>query len=169
LNLNSVGGYLDAHARVPGFNVMANTLRYFSSGDAMAGSLVKRRVLVVDDEHVVADTLATIFRYSGYDARAVYSAEEGLELFQEWLPELAVIDVYLPGMNGIDLAMLLEVKYPDCKVSLFSGQPGTSELLAAAGRTFEVLAKPVPPGEMLDVVSRLLRPEQDDEPENLPN
>jgi CheY-like chemotaxis protein len=118
-----------------------------------------RRVLIVDDEHVVADTLAAIFSSSGYQARAAYSAEEALHLIPVWMPELAIVDVYLPKMNGIELAILLRAQYPKCRLSLFSGQAGTSELIAAAeagGYCFEVLAKPIPPAEMLRIAAGLL-------------
>jgi CheY-like chemotaxis protein len=118
-----------------------------------------KRVLVVDDEHIIADTLAMIFSRSGYQARAVYSAEQATSVVADWHPDLAVIDVFLPGMNGVDLAILMKAEYPDCHILLFSGQTATSDLLEGArkaGHHFEVHAKPVPPVEILDIVSRLL-------------
>lgn len=116
------------------------------------------RPKVLDDERVVADTLGIVFSKSGYDARAAYSAEEALALIPVWTPQLALIDVYLPGMNGIDLAIRLKAEYPLCRISLFSGDPGTGDLLAASGQPFEVTAKPVSPSEMLAIASRLLAP-----------
>ena len=113
------------------------------------------RVLIVDDEHVIADTLAMIFCAARYDARAVYSAEEAVAMVPGWQPQLAIIDVCLPGMNGIDLAVLLKTACPGCRATLISGAPGTSDLLTVA-YPFEVLAKPVPPAELLDIASRLL-------------
>ena len=80
----------------------------------------------------IADTFAIIFSNEGYEARAVYSAEQALELISDWLPNLAVIDVRLPGMNGIDLAIRLRADYPDCRLSLFSGQASTADLLELA-------------------------------------
>jgi DNA-binding response OmpR family regulator len=70
----------------------------------------KHRVLIVDDESVIADTLVIIFSNVGYDARAVYSAEQALALVKEgeWLPQAAIVDVCLPAMHGIDLAILLK-------------------------------------------------------------
>src|SRR5580700_10876837 len=64
----------------------------------------KRRVLIVDDDRSVADTLSVVFSYNGYLARAVYSAEEALAIAPDWRPDLAVLDVELPGMDGIVLA-----------------------------------------------------------------
>ena len=87
----------------------------------MSSRIEPKRVLFVDDERVIADTLGIIFSNHGYVTRAVYSAEQALELMSDWLPDLAIIDVLLPGMNGIDLAIRLKAEYPDCRLSLFSG------------------------------------------------
>jgi CheY-like chemotaxis protein len=127
------------------------------------------KVLIVDDEHVVADTLVMVFSRAAYDARAAYSAEEALALIATWTPHLAIIDIYLPAMNGIDLAIRLKAEYPRCRISLFSGEPGAGELLSASGSSFEVVAKPVPPSEMLAIASRLLDPLQDQNHDPLPN
>jgi DNA-binding NtrC family response regulator len=130
----------------------------------MPGILGARKILIIDDEPTIADTLAVIFTSSGYDSRAVYSAEQALEMLEEWRPDLAVIDVVLPGMNGIEFAIFLKASYPACQFLLFSGQPGTSGLLEEAkkkGHLFEILAKPLHPTFMLATVSHMLTPCQD--------
>lgn len=118
-----------------------------------------RKILVVDDEESIADTLALIFSSNGYDARTSYSAEQALEMLEEWRPDLAIIDVVLPGMNGIEFAIFLKASYPDCHFLLFSGQPGTGGLLEEAkrkGHLFEILAKPLHPTFMLATVANML-------------
>ena len=113
----------------------------------MSSPIEPKRVLFVDDERVIADTLAIIFSSQGYVTRAVYSAEQALELISYWLPDLAIIDVLLPGMNGIDLAIQLKAEYPDCRLSLFSGQALTGDLLELArqnGHSFEILQSLLP-------------------------
>ena len=118
-----------------------------------------RKILVVDDEENIADTLALIFSSNGYDARTAYSAEMALETLEEWRPDLAIIDVVLPGMNGIEFAIFLKASYPDCHFLLFSGQPGTGGLLEEAkrkGYLFEILAKPLHPTFMLATVANML-------------
>ena len=122
-------------------------------------SQVAMRVLVVDDEHLIADTLALIFTSNGYDSRTAYSAEQALEMLEEWRPDLAIIDVILPGMNGIEFAIFLKASYPECHFLLFSGQPGTGTLLEDAkkkGYLFEILAKPLHPTFMLATVANML-------------
>ena len=118
-----------------------------------------RRVLIVDDEEIIADTLRLIFLRDGYEVRAAYSAELAAAVVKEWLPDLAVLDVVLPGMSGVEFAILLGELSPGCRVVLFSGQVATGLLLAnaeALGHSFVVLAKPVHPAEMLATARRLL-------------
>jgi DNA-binding response OmpR family regulator len=76
------------------------------------------KVLIVDDEPLLGNTLAIIFTNAGYDAHATSSAEQALELIAGWCPDLALLDVILPKMNGIELGILLRVRYPPSKPSL---------------------------------------------------
>ncbi|HXS77992.1 MAG TPA: response regulator [Terracidiphilus sp.] len=118
-----------------------------------------RRVLIVDDEMAIADTLALIFKTQHYEVRTAYSAERAIEILAEWQPDLSVLDVILPEMNGIDLAIVIKANYSGCHVLLFSGHANTAMLLEEAGRKgyqFEVLAKPVHPNLMLERASALL-------------
>lgn len=120
---------------------------------------MKKRILVVDDEPVLADTLATIFRYAGYDATAVYSCDDALPVIEARQPLVVVSDVVMPGMNGIALATKIRTSYPSCGVLLFSGNADTQELLEMArrdGHDFEILAKPVSPPYMLARVADLI-------------
>ena len=118
-----------------------------------------RRILIVDDESPIADTLQMIFHMQRYDARVAYTAERAVELIAEWKPDLVILDVILPQMNGIDLAIVIKENYPECHIILFSGHANTSPLLEEAvrkGHNFEVLAKPVMPDVMLARASELL-------------
>ena len=141
-----------------------------SLGGCMPAVAGGRKILIVDDEPTIADTLALIFASSGYESRTAYSAEQALEMLEDWHPDLAVIDVVLPGMNGIEFAIFLKASYPRCQFLLFSGQPGTSGLLEEArkkGHLFEILAKPLHPTFMLATVSDMLTPCQDPAKPNL--
>lgn len=118
------------------------------------------RVLVVDDESAIADTVAKILSLSGYPAVSAYDGNDALEIALLRPPEMLITDVALPGMNGIELAMTVKRIYPDCKILLFSGQASTSDLLATAGRAghhFTLLNKPVPPQDLLTIVAQNLK------------
>lgn len=112
-----------------------------------------RTVFVVDDEPVIAQTLAMILNSAGFKATAFDHPEKALVAAQESAPQLLITDVAMPGMTGVELAMEFRAKYPDCKVLLFSGQASTSDLLDQArkqGHDFDLLLKPVHPSDLLD-------------------
>ena len=109
-------------------------------------------VLVVDDEHVIADTLSKILSISGYKVLTAYDGKAALELARTTPPALLITDVIMPGMTGIELAIMLVEVIPACKVLLFSGQAATVDLLETArdmGHNFSLLSKPVHPTDML--------------------
>ena len=117
------------------------------------------RILIVEDEKVVADTLGKILSSTGYDIRVAYSAEAAMLTVSQWVPDVAILDVILPKMNGIDFAVGLKTRFVGCRVLLFSGQPSAEGLMQKArseGHKFEILAKPVHPTVMLDTISSLI-------------
>lgn len=116
------------------------------------GQSTKPKVLVVDDERVIADTLAIILNQSGFDASAVYTGTDAVETARAHEPDLIISDVIMPDMNGIEAAIRIRQLLPDCKILLFSGQAATADLLEKArleGHEFEILAKPVHPQDLL--------------------
>src|SRR5690349_18388881 len=80
-----------------------------------------RKILVVDDERVIADTLVAILNVSGYSASAAYNGDSALAAIGAAIPDMLISDVCMPGMNGIELAMQVRQRYPQCMVLLFSG------------------------------------------------
>jgi DNA-binding NtrC family response regulator len=109
-------------------------------------------IFVVDDERCIADTLTTILCKSGYEARAFYNAGSALEQVESCVPELVISDVVMPGMSGLDMAVLIRERHPACKVLLFSGQATTVDILERVrglGYDFELLAKPIHPTDLL--------------------
>jgi DNA-binding NtrC family response regulator len=117
------------------------------------------KLLIVDDERLIADTLATIFNASGYEARPAYSAEQALEVIAGWDPIIAIIDVIMPAMNGIDLGILLRAMRPSIQVMLISGQMVTGLPAGEARKKehpFQTLAKPIPVYELLEMTAKLL-------------
>ncbi|MFP5209199.1 MAG: response regulator [Acidobacteriota bacterium] len=118
----------------------------------MSNNTVKPKVLVADDERVIADTLAMILNQSGFDARAVYSGEKALDLASTFQPDMLISDVIMADLNGIETAISIRALLPQIKILLFSGQAATADLLEKArarGYEFEILAKPVHPQDLL--------------------
>ena len=119
----------------------------------------KPRVLVADDEQVIANTLAIILNQAGFEARAVFSGEKAVESLDTFQPDMLISDVIMTGISGIDLAIHISNSVPTCKIILFSGQAQTANLLAEAeerGYRFELLQKPVPPQVILQHLSEYL-------------
>ncbi len=124
----------------------------------MRGIGAPRGILIVDDDPAITETLSVIFEKHGYAVHCAHSAETAIEIIARWEPDLAILDVMLPCMNGIDLAMVLKANRPACHLVLFSGHAGTPALMeesAKRGNMFEILAKPVHPLFMLDFVASL--------------
>lgn len=115
-------------------------------------------VYVVDDEKVIAHTLAAILNTAGFRALAFTSPTEAMQSAQTDGPALLISDVVMPGMNGIELAIRFKSTHPSCKVLLFSGQAATADLLETAskqGHDFQILAKPVHPKDLLAAIAQL--------------
>jgi CheY-like chemotaxis protein len=125
----------------------ANGLRPLSTPD-------NPTVLIVDDERVVADTLAIILRGSGFNATPAYSGEAAVTIARESAPQFLVCDIFLlDGMTGIEVAIQIGALHPDCRIILISGLAASSDLLNEAltqGHEFEVLAKPFHPTVLIE-------------------
>ncbi|MGD0888342.1 MAG: response regulator [Acidobacteriaceae bacterium] len=120
--------------------------------EATAVTPPKRKVLVADDEQVIANTLAIILNQAGFEACAVYSGEAAIEALDSFQPDMLISDVIMTGITGIEAAIATRQKRPNCKILLFSGQAATADLLEKArlhGHEFEILAKPVHPTDLL--------------------
>ena len=116
-------------------------------------------VMVVDDEPLVADTLAMILSHAGYRAVRAYDARTALEMASVQPPDLLISDVAMPEMNGVELALGMVALVPQCRVVLFSGHARSVDLMRAydAGHDFPLMAKPMHPKEMLGQVAKSLQ------------
>jgi len=112
----------------------------------------KPLAFVVDDETLIATTLATILNSSGFEAQSFTDPLAALKAAEERCPDFLVSDVMMPKLNGIDLGVQFKAIYPKCRVLLFSGQAATVDMLSSArvkGHDFPLLEKPVHPKTLL--------------------
>jgi CheY-like chemotaxis protein len=110
------------------------------------------RILVVDDEPLIADTIVQILNRSGFIAEAVYGGREAIDAARRINPELILSDVLMPHIDGVEAAIAIQKFLPDTRIVLFSGQAATVEILARArtrGYHFELLAKPLHPTQLI--------------------
>lgn len=115
-------------------------------------------IFVVDDEPIIANTLAIILEQHDVNAMPFYSADVALRAAEITPPHLLISDVAMPAMTGIELAISLRMFYPDCRILLFSGQANTADLLRKAqalGHNFDILSKPIYPVDLLSSIRHL--------------
>lgn len=122
------------------------------------------KILVADDEPVIADSLATILSHAGFTTLAVYSGEAALQAAQVFYPDLFVCDVHMPpGISGFEAALSLAQQLPTCRILLVSGHAAAASLLKAPQKRepiFEILSKPVHPAYMIERVRACLSGDQ---------
>jgi CheY-like chemotaxis protein len=119
---------------------------------------VKRRILVADDQRLIADMLVMILQQDGCEATAVYGGRLAVEKARQWRPGLFLSDVSMPEVNGIQAAIEIHAMLPECGILLFSGDPSCNDLIRSArlrGHSFEFLEKPIPPTALLKRIRRL--------------
>jgi CheY-like chemotaxis protein len=117
------------------------------------------QIFVVDDEPVIASTLAAILQMNGFSAKFFTSPLEALAAARSKAPDLLISDVTMPDISGIDLAMKMRAQFPTCKILLFSGHPATFDLIEnarARGHEFQLLLKPVVPAELLLEIGKMV-------------
>ncbi|MGA2538625.1 MAG: response regulator [Terracidiphilus sp.] len=127
----------------------------------MSLSNSERRIFVVDDEQIIASSVALILRHFGFDSCSFTDPVEALQAAMSKAPDLLITDIVMPGFSGIELAIKLRKICPGCKVLLFSGQAVTHKMfesVQANPADFEVLAKPIHPSALLKHVESELGP-----------
>ena len=110
------------------------------------------RILVDDDEPLIADTIVQILNRNGFIAHAAYGGREAIDCARLTNPELILSDVLMPHIDGVEAAITIQKFLPDARIVLFSGQAATVEILARArqrGYQFELLAKPLHPTQLI--------------------
>jgi CheY-like chemotaxis protein len=121
---------------------------------------MRHRVLVVDDDHLVADTLKMVFAANGFESEACYSAAEALKVARSFSPELMLCDVTMPGEDGIELAAKVFHELPRCQMIMLTAYLTNSasvELEALRRkRPVKVLKKPCPPELLIEEALEML-------------
>jgi CheY-like chemotaxis protein len=124
-----------------------------AAADSGRGSdIPSPRVLVVDDEMLIADTIVQILNRNGFIATAAYSGEQAIEIARLTCPELVLSDVLMGQVDGVEAAIQISRLCPETRIVLFSGQAATLEILSRAkdrGYTFELLPKPIHPTQLI--------------------
>jgi CheY-like chemotaxis protein len=119
------------------------------------------KVLIADDEIIIADTLGLILRQGGYACQVVYSGRAALRQSLDFQPALLISDVIMPDMNGMEVAVRVRELLPSCEILLLTGHAAAVDLMQRAradGHDFDILNKPIHPDELLRWVARRIKP-----------
>ena len=118
------------------------------------------RILVIDDDPEVVDILVTTLRDEGYGVLGALTSDEGLKLVILSRPDLVLLDIMLPGMNGIEVLKRIRSINPTIKVVMVTGN--TDPVLAREALQLGALAyvdKPFDLAYLRRVVAMALRPD----------
>ena len=114
-----------------------------------------RRVLVVDDNEDAANLLGELAQLRGHDVMIAHDGIQALELVATFQPEVAVLDIGLPGMDGYQLAAELRERVPDCRLIALTGYSQRKDRETALDAGFsEHLVKPVKASDLLVLIAR---------------
>jgi len=118
------------------------------------------RILIVDDESLIADTLGLIFDKHGFEAKVVYSADAALKCARTFSPELLVCDINMPGRSGLELMADFSRELPECRVLVLTGYHGNvarvREQAHKHRHPVRVLSKPCTPSDLLREAGQML-------------
>lgn len=112
-----------------------------------------KRILVVDDNQNMADTLAQVLIYSEYETDRCYGAVQAIEMLALQNYQIVITDIKMPDMNGIELSIEIQRNYPDTKVILITAFTKQKDIEAALGNSVTAcLTKPVDIDSLLKIM-----------------
>ena len=119
------------------------------------------RILIIDDEASLRQTLARILQRAGFDVTTVASGREGISMAQEHPFDLVYLDIRMPDMGGLDVLTTIHAQFPDLSVILFTAQPDLHSAVEALRRgAIDYLMKPLKPQMIIDRTRAVLADQQ---------
>ncbi|MBW1781970.1 MAG: response regulator [Deltaproteobacteria bacterium] len=129
--------------------------------DTMQPVSAKKKILVVEDEFGLQETLREVFQMEGYDVRVAVDGDKGYKAYRKFKPDLVFTDIVMPKMNGLELVRKIRETDPKIKVIYVSGFFGVRSLKDALDDEvqkydYPVLSKPTKISVMLKLVKEYL-------------
>jgi CheY-like chemotaxis protein len=119
-----------------------------------------QRVLVVDDERLVADTLTLVFGKGGFHAKAAYTVNDAMESARDFRPDLLLCDISMPGKDGIALVNEISQELPACRIlvltGFYSNLKKVREEATRLSLPVSILTKPCQPDDLLREAAAVL-------------
>jgi excisionase family DNA binding protein len=150
--------------RVPAFYTPGGHRRYrrrdleaFLDRSGPGGSSAGPLVLVVDDDPQIREYVRINLELEGYTVREAASADEALQAIEDQAPELVLLDVVMPGVDGWQMLQRLQERHGSIPVIMFSGQVDERAASDAAERGARgFLGKPFDPQQLIERAKQLV-------------
>ena len=118
---------------------------------------MEKKVLIVDDEERVVQSIAGVLEDEGFRIAKAQSGEEAIKVFQEEGPDVTLLDIWMPGMDGIEVLKRLKWIAPECQVIMISGHATISTAMTAVKLgAFDFIEKPLSLDVLLMTIHRAL-------------
>ena len=117
----------------------------------------KRKILVVDDDTHIAELISLYLNKEGYDTREVYTGSEAVGAFKEYSPHMAILDLMLPGMDGIEICAEIR-KISESPIIMLTARGETGDKVLGLGiGADDYIVKPFEPKELIARVKAVFR------------
>jgi CheY-like chemotaxis protein len=117
------------------------------------------RILVADDEQDAVLTLSTLLRLEGYEVNGVYDGVTAWAVAEDFKPDVAILDINMPGMNGFDVAKNLRMRYGEDGIVLIAitgvWNKGADKILSKLSGFNQHFAKPVEPRALMEILTNV--------------
>lgn len=120
---------------------------------------MSKKVLIVDDEQDIVETLKFVIEAKGYECLCAYDGEEGLMLAKQEMPDLIILDVMMPKINGFKISRLLKYdnKYKDIPILMVTARSQDEDkIIGEETGVNEYITKPFEIDEIMDKIDKYL-------------
>ena len=120
----------------------------------------KMRVLLVDDETEFVSALAERLSLRGYEAQTAASGEEALGKIAQSLPDVVLLDMLMPGMNGLEVLKRIKRDHPQVRVILLTGRGSWDGIQGIREGAYDCLMKPIQIEELMQIMASAMESDE---------
>jgi two-component system response regulator HydG len=121
------------------------------------------RIIIVDDDENIRKTMQTILEDEGYVVDLAVTGNEAIEMTQETAYNIALLDIRLPDMEGVELLKLIKDNVPRTRKIMVTGYPSMQNAISALNKNADAyLVKPVDVEKLLNMVKEQLQLQEDE-------